>query len=92
MKSPPNIRWISTATDTRQQWTLQVIEPSIINPKNKPYGYILVSQDQLHTDTRFETFNDRGVYLGKMDKDTMLLYAEAVPKGDRYAMPFSDAK
>lgn len=40
---------------------------------------LLVSQDLLHVDKHYETYDEDGVYLGKMDKDTMLLYEESRP-------------
>ena len=87
---PPNIRWVSI-NPTGKKWPLKVIKQSIKSPNNKPYGFILVNQDMSHPDNHFEAYNDDGVYLGKMDKDTMLLYAEAIPYKERRAIPKSDA-
>ena len=75
---PPNIRWVSIKP-TGKKWPLKVIKQSIKSPNNKPYGFILVNQDMSYPDNHFEAYNNDGVYLGKMDKDTMLLYAQAIP-------------
>ena len=53
---------------------------------------ILVSPDRLHVDGHYEAFDHDGYYLGKMDKDTMLLHAEAIPYEDRIAKPQKDVK
>ena len=53
---------------------------------------ILVSQDHLHVDKHWETYDVQGNYLGIMDKDTMLLYAEALPYEDRVAVREKDVK
>jgi hypothetical protein len=39
---------------------------------------IFVELDNTHTKKHFEAYNEDGVYLGIMDKDTMLFYAESI--------------
>ncbi len=89
--SHKTIKW--TGKNLRgKSWPLKVIEPSIEWKGPKPYGMLLVSQDLLHVDKHYETYDEDGVYLGKMDKDTMLLYAESIPYQGRFAVPKNKSK
>ena len=84
--NPPDIRWISTGTGNKI-WNLKVIKESIERHGNRKEGMIFVNQDNSHPNKHYEAYNEVGTYLGVMDKDTMLLYAESIPYEDRFAVP-----
>ena len=66
---------------------LKVITASIQYQGDKVVDRILVGPDSSHPDFHYEAYNHDGVYLGKIDKDTLLLFAEAIPLDDRVALP-----
>lgn len=92
--NPPDITWVGTTSGERRGkvWPLKVIKKSIKYKGVKLTDMILVNQDMSHLDEHYETYNVKGIYLGTMDKDTMLLYAEAIPYGDRFAVPKKNVK
>jgi hypothetical protein len=66
---------------------LKVLTASIQYQGDEIEDRILVGPDSSHTDSHYEAYNHDGVYLGKIDKDTLLLFAEAIPLDDRVALP-----
>jgi hypothetical protein len=92
--NPAGIDWVSTTIGgkKRKTWSLKVMTASIEYEGGKVAEMILVSPDHLHVDKHYEAYDDDGNYLGKMDKDTMLLYAESIPYEDRIALPKKDVK
>jgi hypothetical protein len=84
---------VSITTSGKQQtWTLKVITPSIEYEGGKVKKMFLVSRDYSHVDGHYEVFDHDGLYLGKLDKDTMLLYAESIPLENRVARPQKGVK
>ena len=65
---------------------LQVIKESIDRKGKNFVGMLFVEQDTTHIGQDFEVYNEDGVYLGIMDKNTMLLHAESMPYTDRFAV------
>lgn len=93
-QKPPGADWVATTTGGKRgkTWPLKAITASIEQDGNKVAGMVLVSPDRLYVDGHYEAFVQDGSYLGKMDKDTMLLCAESIPYADRSAMLKQDVK
>lgn len=90
--NPSDIKWVSiTTSGKRQTWPLRILRESIEYEGGKVKKMLLVSRDYSHVDGHYQVFDHRGNYLGKLDKDTMLLYAESIPHEDRVALHKQDA-
>jgi hypothetical protein len=89
-KNDPQFQWVSRGS-TNKMWDLKVIEKSIERSGKNTYGMIFVNQDLLHVNQHYEAYNDGGFYLGIINKDTMLLYAESIPYEDHNAILRKDA-
>ena len=81
-----NISWVGKSTRNRSiKRNLKVIRESIEGKGNRKYGMIFVDLDDTHDSMHYEAYNEVGTYLGIMDRNTMLLYADSLPYEYRYA-------
>lgn len=86
-----DIRWVSTNKSGRM-WHLKVHKESIVYKGGKVIYMFLLNQDDSHPDRHIETYNSKGVYIGIMDRKTLLIKAESLPFGERVARPEKDVK
>ena len=84
--NPKDISWVGKSTRNRSiKRDLKVIRESIERRGNRKYGMIFVDLDDTHDNMHYEAYNEAGTYLGIMDRNTMLLYADSRPYPYRYA-------
>ena len=89
-RSHRDLNWVGTNKNTNKTWPLKVLKSSIEYEQGTPIDMLFVNQDLSHIEKHYEVYDSDGFYLGKMNRNTMLLDAESVPFEDRTAMPKKD--
>ena len=87
LKGSEPSNWVGTKrSGNTKSRDLKMITASIKYRGGEAVEMILVNPDKSHVDFHFEAYDHNGFYLGKLDKDTVLLCAESIPKPERVAV------